>query len=101
MRMPHRDHGTLLGKRTIPAITVGAGPERGEVKKGTQVVGNGLYLPGCIKGSVANFLVNTGSGCRSWRPESGGDGSGRRTSCRSIGADCARWRDGLIHGTSE
>ena len=30
---------------------------QGAAKKGTQVVGNGLYLPGCIEGSVVNFLV--------------------------------------------
>ena len=46
--------------------------EGGMAKEGTQVVGNRLYLPGCVGGSLVNFLVDTGSGvsilaARVWR----------------------------------
>ena len=43
-------------------IAEGAWPEGGAAKEGTQVVGNGLYLPGWVGGSVVNFLADTGSG---------------------------------------
>ena len=60
--MPDQGRGPVLGKWTVAAVTIDPGPKRGTAKERTQAVGNWLYLPGQVAGSVVNFLVNTGSG---------------------------------------
>ena len=54
------------------------------------------------KGVWSIFWSIPGLGCRTWWLESGGNGGGQRTNCRSIGADCVQWREGTqMHGMSE
>ena len=50
------------GERTVAAITIDTGPERGTAMGGAPTVGNGLYLQGQIAEGVVNFLVDTGFG---------------------------------------
>ena len=67
-RMSDQRWGRTLGKRTVAAVAIDAGPQEGAAV----MVGNGLYLHGCIEGNGVSFLVDTGSGvsilaARTWR----------------------------------
>ena len=72
-RVPdHHPRRRTLGKRTVAAIALDAGPEQGAAIEETWAVGNGLYLQGRIAGSKVSFLFNTGSrvlilAARIWR----------------------------------
>ena len=71
-RMPDQRWGRTLGKRTVAAVAIDAGPQEGAATEESVVVGNGLYLPGRIEGNGVSFLVDTGSGvsilaARTWR----------------------------------
>ena len=61
-RMPEQCYGRTLGKRTVAAVAIDAGPQEGAATEESVTVGNGLYLPGRIKGNGVSFLVDTGSG---------------------------------------
>ena len=83
-------HRRTIGKWTVAAVAVDAGPEQGAMTEETWAVGNGLYLQGRIAGSKVSFLVDTRSGVsilaawiwREWdRPG---------TNWPSIGDNCAR-----------
>ena len=70
-RMPDQ-HGRTLGKRTVAAVAIDAGPQEGAATEESVTVGNGLYLPGRIGGNGVSFPVDTGSGvsilaARTWR----------------------------------
>ena len=70
-RMPDQ-HGRTLGKRTVAAVAIDAGPQEGAATEESVTIGNGLYLPGRIGGNGVSFLVDTGSGvsilaARTWR----------------------------------
>ena len=58
--MPHQ-HGRTLGKRTVAAVAIDAGPHGGAATEESVTIGNGLYLLGRIGGSGVSFLVDTGS----------------------------------------
>ena len=65
-------HGRTLGKRTVAAFAIDAGPQEGAATEEAVTIGNGLYLLGRIGGNVVSFLVDTGSGvsilaARTWR----------------------------------
>ena len=74
---PFRDgmpdqHGRTLGKRTVAAVAIDAGPQEGAATEESVTIGNGLYLLGRIGGNGVSFLVDTGSGvsilaARTWR----------------------------------
>ena len=69
--MPHQ-HGRTLGKRTVAAVAIDAGPQGGAATEESVTIGNGLYLLGRIGGSGVSFLVDTGSGvsilaARKWK----------------------------------
>ena len=66
-------HGRTLGKRTVAAVAMDAGPQEESV-----TIGNGLYLLGRIGGNGVSFLVD--QGCPSWRHAHRGNGAARRTS---------------------
>ena len=59
--MPHQ-HGRTLGKRTVAAVAINAGPQEGAATEESVTIGNGLYLLGRIGGNGVSFLVDTGSG---------------------------------------
>ena len=61
-RMSDQRYGRTLGKRTVAAVTIDAGPQEGAATGESVMVGNGLYLPGRIEGNGVSFLVDTGSG---------------------------------------
>ena len=61
-RMSDQRYGRTLGKRTVAAVTIDAGPQEGAVTGESVMVGNGLYLPGRIEGNGVSFLVDTGYG---------------------------------------
>ena len=70
--MPDQRYGRSLGKRTVSAVAIDAGPQEGAATEESVMVGNGLYLPGWIEGNAVRFLVDTGSGvsllaARTWR----------------------------------
>ena len=70
--MSDQRYGRTLGKRTVAAVTIDAGPQEGAATEESVMVGNGLYLPGRIEGNGVSFLVDTGSGvsilaARTWR----------------------------------
>ena len=65
-------HGRTLGKRTVAAVAIDAGPQGGAATEESVTIGNGLYLLGRIGGSGVSFLVDTGSGvsilaARKWK----------------------------------
>ena len=65
-------HGRTLGKRTVAAVAIDAGPQGGAATEESVTIGNGLYLLGKIGGSGVSFLVDTGSGvsilaARQWK----------------------------------
>ena len=65
-------HGRTLGKRTVAAVAIDAGPQGGAATEESVTIGNGLYLLGKIGGSGVSFLVDTGSGvsilaARKWK----------------------------------
>ena len=65
-------HERTLGKRTVAAVAIDAGPQEGAATEESVTVGNGLYLPGRIGGNGVSFLVDTESGvsifaARTWR----------------------------------
>ena len=71
-RMPDQRYGRTLGKRTVVAVAIDAGPQEGAATEESVTVRNGLYLPGRIGGNGVSFLVDTGSGvsilaARTWR----------------------------------
>ena len=71
-RMSDQRYGKTLGKRTLAAVTIDAGPLEGAATEESVMVGNGLYLPGRIEGNGVSFLVDTGSGvsilaAQTWR----------------------------------
>ena len=73
--MPHQ-HGRTLGKRTVAAVAINAGPQEGAATEELVTVGNGLYLFGRIGGNGVSFLVDTGSGvsilaARTWKKKDG------------------------------
>ena len=55
-------HGRTLGKRTVAAVAIDAGPQEGAATEESVTIGNGLYLLGRIGGNGVSFLVDTGSG---------------------------------------
>ena len=57
-------HGRTLGKRTVAAVAIDAGPQGGAATEESVTIGNGLYLLGKIGGSGVSFLVDTGSGLK-------------------------------------
>ena len=64
--------GQFLGKRTVAAVAIDAGPQEGAATEESVTIGNGLYLLGRIGGNGVSFLVDTGSGvsilaARTWR----------------------------------
>ena len=71
-RMSDQCYGRTLGKWTVAAVTIDAGPQEGAATEESVMVGNGLYLPGRIEGNGVSFLVDTGSevsilAARTWR----------------------------------
>ena len=60
--MSDQRYGRTLGKRTVAAVTIDAGPQEGAAMEESVMVGNGLYLPGRIEGNGVSFLVDRGSG---------------------------------------
>ena len=60
-RMPDQ-RGRTLGKRTVAAVAIDAGPQEGAATEESVTIGNGLYLPGRIGGNGVSFLVDMGSG---------------------------------------
>ena len=54
-------HGRTLGKRTVAAVAIDAGPQEGAATEESVTIGNGLYLLGRIGGNGVSFLVDTGS----------------------------------------
>ena len=65
-------HGRTLGKRTVDAVAIDAGPQEGAATEESVTIGNGLYLLGRIGGNGVSFLVDTRSGvsilaARTWR----------------------------------
>ena len=71
-RVPDQRYGRTLGKRTVAAVAIDAGPQEGVATEKSVTVGNGLYLPGWIEGNGVSFLVDTGSGvsilaAQTWR----------------------------------
>ena len=71
-RMPDQHYGRTLGKRTVAAIAIDAGPQEDVATEESVTVGNRLYIPGRIEGNGVSFLVDTGSmvsilAARTWR----------------------------------
>ena len=72
--MPNQ-HGRTLGKRTVAAVAIDAGPQEDAATEESVTIGNGLYPLGRIGGNGVSFLVDTGSGvsvvtilaARTWR----------------------------------
>ena len=60
--MSDQRYGRTLGKRTVAAVTIDAGPQEGAATEESVMVGNGPYLPGRIEGNGFSFLIDTGSG---------------------------------------
>ena len=61
-RMPDQNYGRMLGKRTVAAVAIDAGPHEGAATEESVMVGNGLYRLGRIEGNGVSFLDDTGSG---------------------------------------
>ena len=69
-------HGRTLGKRTVAAVAIDAGPQEGVATEESVTIGNGLYLLGRIGGNGVSFLVDRGSwvsilAARTWRTHGG------------------------------
>ena len=54
-RTPHQCYGRTLGKRTVAAVAIDAGPQEGVATEESVLVGNGLYLPGRIEENRVSF----------------------------------------------
>ena len=86
----HHHHRRTFGKRTVAAVAVDAGPEKGAGTEETWAVGNGLYLQGQIAGTRSASWSTPGLGYGSWQLGSGESGINWGTNWPSTGDDCAR-----------
>ena len=69
-----------VGKQTVAAVAIGAGSQEGAVTEESVTVGNGLYLPGRIRGTGSASWLKRDPGCPAWLHRHGGNGVTRRTS---------------------